>query len=34
MKDTFETNTLHPAAKMYAEEVRAGQLSRQFLGFG
>ena len=29
MKDTFETNTLHPAAKMYAEEVRAGQLSRR-----
>jgi len=29
MRDTFETNTLHPAAKMYAEEVRAGQLSRR-----
>jgi peptide/nickel transport system substrate-binding protein len=29
MKDTYETNTLHPAAKMYAAEVEAGQLSRR-----
>ena len=29
MKDTYETHALHPAAKMYAEEVRSGQLSRR-----
>lgn len=29
MKDTIVTSTLHPAAGMYAEEVRAGQLSRR-----
>lgn len=29
MKDTFETTTLHPAAKMYAAEVQAGKLSRR-----
>ena len=29
MKDTIATSTLHPAAGMYAEEVRAGQLSRR-----
>jgi peptide/nickel transport system substrate-binding protein len=29
MKDTYETHALHPAAKMYAQEVRAGQLSRR-----
>jgi peptide/nickel transport system substrate-binding protein len=29
MKDTFETETLHPAAKMYAAEVASGQLSRR-----
>ena len=29
MKDTIATSTLHPAARMYAEEVRAGTLSRR-----
>lgn len=29
MKDTYETATLHPAASMYAEEVRQGVLSRR-----
>jgi len=29
MKDTIATSTIHPAAGMYAEEVRAGQLSRR-----
>ena len=29
MKDTIATSTIHPAAGMYAEEVRAGTLSRR-----
>ena len=29
MKDITTASTLHPAARMYAEEVRAGQLSRR-----
>ena len=29
MKDTFETETLHPGAVMYAAEVREGKLSRR-----
>ena len=29
MKDLTTVQTLHPAARMYAEEVRAGQLSRR-----
>mgnify|MGYP000098919653 CR=1 FL=1 len=29
MKDTFETETLHPSAVMYAAEVRDGTLSRR-----
>ncbi|MCB6177499.1 ABC transporter substrate-binding protein [Rhodobacter sp. Har01] len=29
MKDTVSAETLHPAAQMYAQEVRAGQLSRR-----
>ena len=29
MKDTYETAALHPAASMYAAEVRQGVLSRR-----
>ena len=29
MKDTYETAKIHPAARMYAEEVRQGVLSRR-----
>lgn len=29
MKDFTASSTLHPAAQMYAEEVRAGTLSRR-----
>ena len=29
MKDTFDADTLHPGAVMYADEVRKGELSRR-----
>ena len=29
MKDTLDTATMHPAAVMYAGEVKQGQLSRR-----